>query len=123
MRRRPNGRRALRRPAAHPRHHGRGRRRRPRRETARRPAPREAAAQTGTAKPYRSAGDDVTFTSDAPLAAGATVGRHDRLGNSWAAAGSPAEGGEPPRCVGSAPFEKVRKGTGDFDVVPWQPRL
>lgn len=51
------------------------------------------------------------------------MGRHDRLGYSWAAAGSPAEGGELPRCVGSAPFEKVRKGTGDFDVVPWQPRL
>ncbi|MFJ6073247.1 Repetin [Streptomyces sp. NPDC093065] len=149
------------------------------------PPPREAAALTGTAKLYRSAGDDITFTFDAHLAAednedplratgtfafshylngagaraeaevdclltggdvavvsgvitdsdlpgavgkrvGVTVhdlGRHDRLGYSWAATGSPAEGGELPRCVGSAPFEKVRKGTGDFDVVPWQPRL
>ncbi|MFF4468900.1 Repetin [Streptomyces sp. NPDC001599] len=149
------------------------------------PPPREAAALTGTAKLYRSAGDDITFTFDAHLAAednadplkatgtfafshyldgkgaraeatvdclltggdvavvsgvitdsdlpgaegkrvGITVhdlGRHDRLGYSWAATGSPAEGGELPRCVGSAPFEKVRKGTGDFDVVPWQPRL
>lgn len=50
------------------------------------------------------------------------MGRHDRLGYSWAAAGSRG-GRELPRCVGSAPFEKVRKGTGDFDVVPWQPRL
>ncbi|WP_399882764.1 Repetin [Streptomyces sp. BBFR51] len=149
------------------------------------PPPREAAALTGSAKLYRSAGDDITFTFDAHLAAehnedpleatgtfefshylngegaraeaevdclltggdvavvsgvitdsdlpgaegkrvGITVhdlGRHDRLGYSWAATGSPAEGGELPRCVGSAPFEKVRKGTGDFDVVPWQPRL
>ena len=149
------------------------------------PPPREAAALTGTAKLYRSAGDDITFTFDAHLAAedtedplkatgtfefshyldgkgaraeatvdclltggdvavvsgvitdsdlpgaegkrvGITVhdlGRRDRLGYSWAATGSPAEGGELPRCVGSAPFEKVRKGTGDFDVVPWKPRL
>ncbi|MDU0252830.1 Repetin [Streptomyces sp. PU10] len=149
------------------------------------PPPREAAALTGTAKLYRSAGDDITFTFDAHLAAedredplratgtfrfshylngegaradvavdclltggdvavvsgvvtdsdlpgaegrrvGVTVhdlGRRDRLGYSWAATGSPAEGEEPPRCVSSAPFEMVRKGTGDFDVVPWQPRL
>ncbi|MFB7087438.1 Repetin [Streptomyces sp. NPDC056296] len=147
--------------------------------------PREAAALTGTAELYRSAGDDITFTFDAHLAAednddplratgtfefshyvngegarakadvdclltggdvavvsgvitdsdlpgaegkrvGVTVhdqGRHDRLGYSWAATGSPAEGAELPRCVSSAPFEKVRKGTGDFEVVPWQPRL
>ncbi|WP_217254622.1 Repetin [Streptomyces sp. AC602_WCS936] len=147
--------------------------------------PREAAALTGTAKLYRSAGDDITFTFDAHLAArhnddplkatgtfefshylngwgarakaevdclvtggdvavvsgvitdsdlpgaegrrvGVTVhdrGHHDRLGYSWAATGSPAEGGELPRCVSSAPFEKVAKGTGDFTVVPWQPRL
>ncbi|MGW5087695.1 Repetin [Streptomyces coelicoflavus] len=147
--------------------------------------PREAAALTGTAELYRSAGDDITFTFDAHLAAehgddpleatgtfefshylngegarakadvdclltggdvavvsgvitdsdlpgaegrrvGVTVhdlGRHDRLGYSWAAVGSPAEGGELPRCVSSAPFEKVKKGTGDFHVVPWQPRL
>ncbi|MFB6773226.1 Repetin [Streptomyces sp. NPDC056337] len=149
------------------------------------PPPREAAALTGSAKLYRSAGDDITFTFDAHLAAehddnpleatgtfefshyldgggarakatvdclltggdvavvsgvitdsdlpgaegrrvGVTVhdlGRHDRLGYSWAATGSPVEGGEPPECVGSAPFEKVRKGTGDFTVVPWRPRL
>jgi hypothetical protein len=148
-------------------------------------SPREAAALTGTAELYRSAGDDITFTFDAHLAAehhddplkatgtfefshylngegaraeadvdclltggdvavvsgvitdsdlpgakgkrvGVTVhdlGRHDRLGYSWAATGSPAEGGELPRCVSSAPFEKVKKGTGDFEVVPWQPRL
>ncbi|MBU8548617.1 MULTISPECIES: Repetin [Streptomyces] len=147
--------------------------------------PREAAALTGTAGLYRSAGDDITFAFDAHLAAehrddpleatgtfefshylngegarakaevdclitggdvavvtgvvtdsdlpgaegrrvGVTVhdlGRHDRLGYSWAATGSPAEGGELPRCVSSAPFEKVARGTGDFRVVPWQPRL
>ncbi|MFD6188757.1 hypothetical protein [Streptomyces sp. NPDC060275] len=33
------------------------------------PLPREAAALTGTAKPYRPAGDDVTLTFDARLAA------------------------------------------------------
>ncbi|MEU9592908.1 Repetin [Streptomyces sp. NPDC048219] len=149
------------------------------------PPPREAAALTGTAKLYRSAGDDITFTFDAHLAAeddddplkatgtfefshylngkgarakadvdclltggdvavvsgvitssdlpGATgkrvgitvhdLGRHDRLGYSWAATGSPAETDGLPRCVGSAPFEKVAKGTGDFRVVPWQPKL
>ncbi|MGW5503252.1 Repetin [Streptomyces rochei] len=147
--------------------------------------PREAAALTGTAGLYRSAGDDIAFAFDAHLAAehrddpleatgtfefshylngegarakaevdclitggdvavvtgvvtdsdlpgaegrrvGVTVhdlGRHDRLGYSWAATGSPAEGGELPRCVSSAPFEKVARGTGDFRVVPWQPRL
>ncbi|MFH9604491.1 Repetin [Streptomyces rochei] len=147
--------------------------------------PREAAALTGTAGLYRSAGDDITFAFDAHLAAehrddpleatgtfefshylngegarakaevdclitggdvavvtgvvtdsdlpgaegrrvGVTVhdlGRHDRLGYSWAATGSPAQGGELPRCVSSAPFEKVARGTGDFRVVPRQPRL
>ncbi|MFH9014539.1 Repetin [Streptomyces sp. NPDC017943] len=149
------------------------------------PRQREAAALTGTAKLYRSAGDDITFTFDAHLAAadgadptkatgtftfshyrdgsgaraevevdclvtggrvavvsgvvtesdlpgaegkrvGVTVhdlGRHDRLGYSWAATGSPAETDGLPKCVSSAPFEKVRKGTGDFTVVPWRPAL
>ncbi|MEU2271831.1 Repetin [Streptomyces olindensis] len=147
--------------------------------------PREAAALTGTAKLYRSAGDDITFSFDAHLAAkdkadpmkatgtfafshyqngngaraevavdclltggkvavvsgivtesdlpgaegkrvGVTVhdlGRHDRLGYSWAATGTPAETDGLPKCVSSAPFEKVAKGTGDFTVVPWQPEL
>jgi hypothetical protein len=147
------------------------------------PARREAAALTGTAKLYRSAGDDITFSFDAHLAAKDTadptkatgtfefshylngegarakakvdclvtggkvavvsgvitdsdlpgaegkrvgitvhdVGRHDRLGYSWAATGSPVETKELPKCVGSAPFEKVEKGTGDFTVVPWRP--
>lgn len=145
----------------------------------------EAAALTGTAELYRSAGDDITFTFDAHLAAeddddplkatgtfafshylngegaraeakvdclitggkvavvsgvitssdlpgavgrrvGVTVhdlGDRDRLGYSWAATGSPAETKDLPRCVGSAPFEKVKRGTGDFTVVPWQPPL
>ncbi|MFI6854579.1 Repetin [Streptomyces sp. NPDC050416] len=146
---------------------------------------REAAALTGKAKLYRSAGDDITFSFDAHLAAkdtadpmkatgtfewshylngegawakakvdclvtggkvavvsgvitdsdlpgaegkrvGITVhdaGRYDRLGYSWASTGSPVETKELPKCVGSAPFEKVRKGTGDFTVVPWRPAL
>ncbi|MFJ8077704.1 Repetin [Streptomyces sp. NPDC096176] len=147
--------------------------------------PREAAALTGSAKLYRSLGDDITFTFDAHLAAednndptkatgtfrfshylngegayaeaevdclltggkvavvsgvitrsdltgakgkrvGITVhdaGRKDRLGYSWAATGSPAEAPDLPRCVGSAPFEKVKAGTGDFEVLPWKPAL
>ncbi len=147
------------------------------------PRQREAAALTGTAKLYPSAGDDITFSFDAhpaakdsadPLKATGTfefshyldgagarakakvdclvtggkvavvsgvitdsdlpgaegrrvgitvhgVGRRDRLGYSWAATGSPVETKELPRCAGSAPFEKVGKGTGDFTVVPWRP--
>ncbi|MEW2813046.1 Repetin [Streptomyces massasporeus] len=153
--------------------------------TADAPRQREAAALTGTAKLYRSAGDDITFSFDAHLAAkdkadpskatgtfefshylngegaraevkvdclltggtvavvsgvvtdsdlpgaegkrvGVTVhdlGRHDRLGYSWASTGSPVDTEELPKCVSSAPFEKVKKGTGDFTVVPWQPDL
>ncbi|MFJ5550725.1 Repetin [Streptomyces sp. NPDC093225] len=145
---------------------------------------REAAALTGTAKLYRPAGDDITFTVDAHLAAkdnmdprkatgtfhfshytgtwgasadvkvdclvtggnvavvtgivtradgvaapavgkrvGVTVhdlGRHDRLGYSWAAVGVPGEG-EPLPCTSSAPFEKVKAGSGDWKVLPWIP--
>lgn len=146
---------------------------------------REAAALTGTARLYRSAGDDITFSFDAHLAAkdndnplkatgtfewghylngkgawakakvdclltggqvavvsgvitasdlpgakgervGITVhddGHRDRLGYSWASTGSPVETKDLPRCVGSAPFEKVKRGTGDYTVVPWQPKL
>jgi hypothetical protein len=144
--------------------------------------PREAAALTGTAKLYRSAGDDITFAFDAHLAAkdkadpmkatgtfewshyvdgvgawakakvdclvtggkvavvsgvvtdtdlpgekgtrvGITVhdlGRNDRLGYSWATTEDLGPD-DLPKCVSSAPFEKVKKGTGDFTVVPWQP--
>lgn len=146
---------------------------------------REAAALTGTAKLHRSAGDDITFSFDAHLAArnndnplkatgtfrfshyaangeggwakakvdclltggkvavvsgvitatdlegvkghrvGITVhdtGHIDRLGYSWA--GSEDMGPKDlPKCVGSAPFEKVKKGTGDFTVVPWNPKF
>lgn len=146
---------------------------------------REAAALTGTAKLYRSLGDDITFSFDAHLAAkdtgdpskatgtfrfshyldgfgasaevkvdclvtggkvavvsgvitksdlegaegrrvGVTVhdlGREDRLGYSWASTGSPVEQGPMPKCVSSAPFEKVKAGTGDFRVLPWEPKL
>lgn len=144
-------------------------------------APREAAALTGTAKLYRPAGDDITFSFDAHLAAkdvkdpeqafgtfsfrhvfpdgrsatarakvdclitggkvavvtgivtesdtpfkgrrvGVSVndqGSHDRLGYSWI--GSRDEATERlPKCMSTAPFEKVRAGTGDFHVLPWQ---
>lgn len=147
--------------------------------------PRDAAALTGSAKLYRSLGDDITFTFDARLAAehnddptratgtfrfshflhgegawaeaevdclitggkvavvsgvitrsdlegaegrrvGITVhdlGGKDRLGYSWASTGSPVDQGDVPKCVGSAPFEKVKHGTGDFRVLPWKPAL
>ncbi|MFE9558058.1 Repetin [Streptomyces sp. NPDC006692] len=143
--------------------------------------PREAAALTGTAKLYRPAGDDITFSFDAHLAAkdnmdpeaatgtfsfrhvfpdgtsgwakakvdclvtggkvavvtgvvtdsdtpfkgkrvGVSVndqGTHDRLGYSWV--GKEAETPEVPKCLSSAPFEKVKEGSGDFKVLPWQP--
>ncbi|MET7621344.1 Repetin [Streptomyces sp. NPDC005408] len=146
---------------------------------------REAAALSGSAKLYRSLGDDITFTFDAHLAAkdnddpmkatgtfrfshylhgkgafaearvdclltggkvavvsgvitksdleGATgkrvgitvhdLGGKDRLGYSWASTGSPVETPDLPKCVGSAPFEKVKAGTGDFKVVPWNPKF
>ncbi|MES5822173.1 Repetin [Streptomyces sp. RG80] len=146
------------------------------------PKPREGAALTGTAKLHRVAGDDITFSFDAHLAAadkadpmkatgtfewshyldgdgawakakvdclvtggkvavvsgivtdsdlpgakgtrvGVTVhdlGRHDRLGYSWATTEDLGPK-DLPKCVSSAPFEKVKKGTGDFTVVPWQP--
>ncbi|MFF1712412.1 Repetin [Streptomyces sp. NPDC058268] len=46
-------------------------------------------------------------------------GGHDRVGYSWAAVGGPDGTKKLPKCTSSAPFEKVRKGTGDFDVKPW----
>jgi hypothetical protein len=48
-------------------------------------------------------------------------GKHDRLGYSWAAIGTPMEQKGLPKCVGSAPFEKIKKGSGDWRVLPWQP--
>ncbi|WP_370410977.1 Repetin [Streptomyces fradiae] len=142
-------------------------------------AHREAAALTGTAKLYRPAGDDITFSFDAHLAAkdnrnpeaatgtfrfshykgdwggyavakvdclatggkvavvtgriietdvkefeGARVGvsvndlgKHDRLGYSWLT--QAPEQGDVPKCQTAPPFEKVKAGTGDFDVLPW----
>ncbi|MFF5789578.1 Repetin [Streptomyces sp. NPDC012693] len=140
----------------------------------------EAAALTGSAKLYRPAGDDITFSFDAHLAekdrqdpmkatgtfrfshykgdwggyaevkvdclttggkvavvsgvvvetdvkefrkarVGVTV--HDvpggdRLGYTWMTA-DPQRDKVPP-CISGAPFEKVEKGTGDFEVVPWE---
>ncbi|MET9520360.1 Repetin [Streptomyces sp. NPDC002994] len=142
---------------------------------------REAAALTGTAKLYRPAGDDITFTFDAHLAAKDTMdpeaafgtfrfkhifpdgtsgwaegkvdclvtggkvavvtgvitgtdqdnkgkrvgisvhdqGKNDRLGYSWI--GRDAAEQNLPKCMSSAPFEKVKTGTGDFKVLPWLP--
>lgn len=51
------------------------------------------------------------------------VGHRDRLGYSWATTGNPAATKDLPKCVSSAPYEKVKKGTGDFSVTPWQPEL
>ncbi|MEU6914398.1 Repetin [Streptomyces olindensis] len=72
----------------------------------------------------------VITSSDLPGAKGKRVGitvqdigRHDRLGYSWATTGTPVATKDLPKCVSSAPFEKVQKGTGDFAVTPWQPPL
>ncbi|NGO70402.1 hypothetical protein G5C65_19010 [Streptomyces sp. SB3404] len=70
----------------------------------------------------------VITDSDLPGAKGRRVGvtvhdrgGHDRLGYSWAATGSPVDDKHLAPCVSSAPFEKVRGGTGNFRVVPWKP--
>ncbi|MER5967412.1 Repetin [Streptomyces sp. NPDC002057] len=140
----------------------------------------EAAALTGTAKLYRPAGDDITFTFDAHLAkkdsadpmkatgtftfshykgdwggratvkvdclttggkvavvtgivtdtdvedfrnkrVGVTVhdlGKKDRLGYSWASADPRTDVVAP--CLSGAPFERIKAGTGDFKVTPWE---
>lgn len=49
------------------------------------------------------------------------TGRADRLGYSWASTGDPVAMGSVPACVGSAPFEQAKAGTGDFRVLPWRP--
>lgn len=48
-------------------------------------------------------------------------GKHDRVGYSWAAVGGPDGTKNLTKCTSAAPFEKVKKGTGDFDVKPWHP--
>ncbi|GAA1883180.1 hypothetical protein GCM10009837_00860 [Streptomyces durmitorensis] len=47
-------------------------------------------------------------------------GEQDRVGYSWAATGAPDNTKKLTKCTSSAPHEKVKKGTGDFDVVPWK---
>ncbi|MFB7516574.1 Repetin [Streptomyces sp. NPDC056144] len=142
---------------------------------------KEAAALTGTAKLYRPAGDDITFSFDAHLAerdrqdpmkatgtfrfshykgdwggyakvkvdclttggkvavvsgtvvetdvkefrkarVGVTVhdveGGPDRLGYTWMTADPQKDKVQP--CLSGAPFEKVKEGTGDFEVTPWE---
>lgn len=46
------------------------------------------------------------------------LGEQDRLGYSWV--GRETNLKVPP-CLSSAPFETVKAGTGDFDVLPWEP--
>lgn len=48
-------------------------------------------------------------------------GKQDRVGYSWGATGGPDGTRKLPKCNSNAPFEKVRKGTGDFAVLPWHP--
>ncbi|MFE0105988.1 Repetin [Streptomyces sp. NPDC059009] len=47
-------------------------------------------------------------------------GAHDRLGYSWAATGGPDGTKKLTKCNSAAPFERVKQGTGDFHVLPWQ---
>lgn len=47
------------------------------------------------------------------------AGTVDRLGYSWAVTEDMGPK-DLPRCVSSAPFNRVEKGTGDFKVVPWK---
>ncbi|WP_416069309.1 Repetin [Streptomyces alfalfae] len=47
-------------------------------------------------------------------------GKHDRVGYSWAATGGPDGTKKLSKCNSAAPFEKVKKGTGDFHVLPWK---
>ncbi|MEV2253634.1 Repetin [Streptomyces sp. NPDC050147] len=46
-------------------------------------------------------------------------GKHDRVGYSWAATGGPDGTKKLSKCNSAAPFEKVKNGTGDFRVLPW----
>ncbi|MCI3929343.1 Repetin [Streptomyces sp. AN091965] len=48
-------------------------------------------------------------------------GKLDRLGYSWGATGGPTGDKKLPKCNSAAPFEIVKKGTGDFHVTPWNP--
>ncbi|WP_327357525.1 Repetin [Streptomyces sp. NBC_01304] len=50
------------------------------------------------------------------------LGKHDRLGYSWAASetGGPDGTKNLTKCNSAAPFEQVKRGTGDFHVVPWK---
>ncbi|WJV50072.1 Repetin [Streptomyces flavofungini] len=48
-------------------------------------------------------------------------GKLDRAGYSWGATGGPTGDKKLPKCNSAAPFEVVKKGTGDFHVAPWNP--
>ncbi|MFG2647454.1 Repetin [Streptomyces sp. NPDC048436] len=48
------------------------------------------------------------------------LGKNDRLGYSWAAVGVPDGTKNLSKCTSAAPFERVKKGTGDFHVQPWR---
>ncbi|MEV3860129.1 hypothetical protein AB0J38_38210 [Streptomyces sp. NPDC050095] len=64
---------------------------------------------TDSDTPFKGKRVGITVTDD---------GKHDRLGYSWA---TPDEDVPVPRCLSGAPFETVKKGSGDFTVLPWQP--
>ncbi|MGW3497259.1 Repetin [Streptomyces sp. NPDC001020] len=65
---------------------------------------------TDSDTPHKGRRVGITVTDD---------GKHDRLGYSWL---SPeTERLEVPRCLSTGAFETVKKGSGDFKVLPWHP--
>lgn len=70
------------------------------------------------------AGSDIDMPDIKGKRVGFTVhdtGGQDRVGYSWAAyGGTPGQPDTLAKCASSAPYEKVRKGTGDFHVLPWK---
>ncbi|MFK4070008.1 Repetin [Streptomyces sp. NPDC029674] len=71
-----------------------------------------------------AAGSDIDMPDIKGKRVGFTVhdtGGQDRVGYSWAAyGGTPGQPDTLAKCASSAPYEKVRKGTGDFHVLPWK---
>ncbi|MER6980056.1 Repetin [Streptomyces carpinensis] len=65
---------------------------------------------TGSDTPYKGRRVGITVTDD---------GKHDRLGYSWLS--QDTEHLTVPRCLSTGPFETVKKGSGDFKVLPWHP--
>ncbi|MEU5091908.1 hypothetical protein [Streptomyces sp. NPDC021356] len=65
---------------------------------------------TDSDTPFKGHRVGITVTDD---------GAHDRLGYTWESPDT--ETLTVPRCLGGAPFEFVKKGSGDFRVLPWHP--